>query len=51
MRFKQAVHNVMELFTFCHRLEQYLCSVCEFERRGVISWLGRGKEKGIYFIL
>ncbi len=35
MRFKQAVHNVAELFTFCHRFEQYLSSVCEFERDGV----------------
>ncbi len=35
MRFKQAILNVVELFTFCHRFEQYLCSVCEFERGGV----------------
>ncbi len=35
VRFKQAVRNVVELFTFCHRFEKYLCSVCEFERGGV----------------
>ncbi len=35
MRFKQAVRNDVELFIFCYRVEQYLCSVCEFERSGV----------------
>ncbi len=35
VKFKQVVRNVAELFTFCHRFEQYLCSVCEF---GVFQW-------------
>ncbi len=29
------VRNVVELFTFCHRFEQYIRSVCELERGGV----------------
>ncbi len=37
MRFKQAVGNIVVLCTFCYRLEQYLCSICEFKRRGGVS--------------